>query len=73
MLRVENCNVKFLDRQILEPLGENLVHIARPSNRNTILALLGSHPTTKLERCMDRNRASVSDPIDGSESSNRLR
>ena len=40
MLRIENRNVKFLDRKILESLAEYFMHIPRAAYRNSIFALL---------------------------------
>jgi hypothetical protein len=46
MLRVENRHVEFFYRQILEPLSEDLVHIARTANRDTILTIFCRHSSS---------------------------
>jgi hypothetical protein len=61
VLRVEDGNVKFLDRQILEALPENLVHISRTSNRNAFIALLGRHAPAELECGMNGDSAGCTD------------
>jgi hypothetical protein len=73
VLRVEDCDVEFLDRKILEPLREDLVDIPRPTYRRTFLPLFRRHPPAKLERGVDTNRTSRSYPTHTGQSSYRLR
>jgi hypothetical protein len=73
MLRVEDCNMKFLDRQILEPLPENFVNVARTANRNSLIAFLRRHAASKLECGVDGDRARVANSAQTFQSCNRLR
>jgi hypothetical protein len=58
VLRIENCNVEFLDRKILQTLPEDFVHVARTPNGNAFVALLTRHAPAELERGVDGNGAS---------------
>jgi len=60
MLRVEDRDVKLLDRKILEPLREDLVDVARPAHGCSFLPFLCRHAPSQLERGMDTNRTSRS-------------
>ena len=73
MLRIEDGDVKLLHRKILQPLREDLVHVARPSDRRAFLARLGRHSPAQLERGVDTNRTSRSNSPHARERCDRLR
>jgi hypothetical protein len=73
MLRVEDRDVKFLDRKILEPLGEDLVDIARPAHGRSFLPLFSGHAPSQLEGGVDTNRTSRSHAADAGKGRHRLR
>jgi len=60
VLGVEYCDVKFFDRQIFEPLREDLEHIARPPHRRAFLPFFSRHPSSQLEGGVDTNSTSRS-------------
>jgi len=71
VLGVEHSDVKFFDRQIFEPLGEYLEHVARPSNGRAFLAFLRGHAPSQLESGVDTNSTSRSYATHGGEGGNR--
>jgi hypothetical protein len=73
MLRVENRNMKLFDRKILEPLPEDLMHIPRPPDRNSILTLFSRHSAAELKRRMNRDCSRVSYTFQCCKSRHRLR
>src|SRR3954465_2486888 len=72
VLRVQNRDVELLDRKILESLREDLVHVARPPHRSTLLPLLGRHSSAELPGCMDTNSTSRSYASDARQCGNGL-
>lgn len=65
MLRVQNSDMEFLDRQILKPRPEYLVDIARTAHWNSILTIFGGHSPAKLESCMNGNGTRITDAVEG--------
>jgi hypothetical protein len=73
VLGIEDSNMKFLDRQILELLTENFVDIPRPAHRRAFLSLLGGHTPAQLERRMYADCTSRSYSCNGGQRCNGLR
>jgi hypothetical protein len=64
--------MKLLDWKILELLSEDFMYIPRPAHWYSILTVLGRHPAAELERSMNRDGASGSNPRVRSECGNGL-
>jgi hypothetical protein len=60
VLGIEYGDVKFFDRQIFQPLRENLEDVARPSNGSSFLSFFGRHASSQLESGVDTNSTSRS-------------
>jgi hypothetical protein len=73
VLRVEDRDVKLLDREILESLGEDLVDIARPADGRSFLPLFRGHAPPQLESGVDTNSTSRSHAAYTREGRHRLR
>jgi hypothetical protein len=72
VLRIEDGDVEFFDWKILETLRKDLVHIARPAHRRSLLPFLHRHAPAQLERGMDTNSTSRSYPAYTGKSGHRL-
>jgi hypothetical protein len=65
--------VEFLDRKILEPLREDLVHIPWPAHGRPFLPFFRGHASSQLQGGMDTNRTSRSYAADARQRGHRLR
>jgi hypothetical protein len=72
MLRIQNCNVEFLDRKILQLVPEYLMHIARAADGNTVLAILDRHSAAELERRVNLHRSRIANSCQRRQCGNRL-
>lgn len=65
--------MKLFYGKILQSLSEDLVNIARAANGHSLVALLGGHSASKLERGMYCDRSRVSDTREARQRGNWLR
>jgi hypothetical protein len=72
MLRIQNGDVKLLDRKILQLVPEYLVHIARAADGNSILPIFSGHPAPELEGSVNLHCSGIADAGERGEGSNRL-
>jgi hypothetical protein len=72
MLRIQNRNVEFLDRKILQLVPEYLMHVARAANGNAVLAILDRHPAAELERSMNLHRSRIANSCQRRQCGDRL-
>jgi hypothetical protein len=72
VLRIEHGDVELLDRQIFQALREDFVDIAWPSDGCAFLPLFRRHAPSQLERGVDTNSTSRTDPAHAGKGRDRL-
>jgi hypothetical protein len=73
VLRIEDDDVELFNREILQTLRKNLVHIAWPAHGRSFLSFFRRHAPSQFQRGVNTNSTSRSYAVHARQSSDRLR